>query len=275
MVLLSFEDLKLVARFSAVAFVLICQAAYGQDTTSLFKWPDGKKIAVSLTFDDGRTSQVEGGTALLDQYGVKATFFVMPSSVENRLEGWKTAVANAHEIGNHSQNHPCSGNFEWSRSKALENYSIDQMRNELVESNKNIEKLLGVKPSVFAYPCGQTFIGRGKETKSYVPVVADLFVLGRGWLDEAPNDATYCDFAQLTGMEMDGKNFNEILAILEKAKQSHHWVVLAGHEMGQSGPQTTRLSMLRELLEYAKNPAHGIWIAPVGTVANYVLSQRK
>ena len=149
------------------------------------------------------------------------------------------------------------------------------MRNELVESNKNIEKLLGVKTTVFAYPCGQTFVGRGKETKSYVPVVANLFVLGRGWLDEAPNDASYCDFAQLTGMEMDGKNFGEILAILEKAKQSHHWVVLAGHEMGESGLQTTRLSMLKELLEYARNPANGIWIAPVGTVANYVLSKRK
>lgn len=268
-----FKDFNLLS-LAIVLLLMMCKAALGQDT-SLFKWPDGKKIAVSLTFDDGRTSQVDEGTALLDQYGVKATFFVMPGSVEKRLVGWKTALANGHEIGNHSQNHPCSGNFEWSRSKALEDYSIDQMRNELVEANKNIEKLLGVKTTVFAYPCGQTFVGRGKETKSYVPVVANLFVLGRGWLDEAPNDASYCDFAQLTGMEMDEKNFGEILAILEKAKQSHHWVVLAGHEMGESGLQTTRLSMLKELLEYARNPANGIWIAPVGTVANYVLSKRK
>lgn len=152
---------------------------------------------------------------------------------------------------------------------------MDQMRKELMESNKNIEKLLGVKPTVFAYPCGQTFVGRGKETKSYVPIVADLFMLGRGWLDEAPSDATYCDFAQLTGMEMDGKTFGDILAIIELAKKSHHWLVLAGHEMGESGPQTTRLSMLKELLEYSKNPANGIWIAPVGTVGKYVLEKRK
>ena len=121
-----FKDFNLLS-LAIVLLLMMCKAALGQDT-SLFKWPDGKKIAVSLTFDDGRTSQVDEGTALLDQYGVKATFFVMPGSVEKRLVGWKTALANGHEIGNHSQNHPCSGNFEWSRSKALEDYSIDQMQ---------------------------------------------------------------------------------------------------------------------------------------------------
>jgi len=47
-------------------------------------------------------------------------------------------------------------------------------------------------------------------------------------------------------------------------------LVLAGHEMGASGNQTTRLSMLKKLIEYAQNPANGIWIAPVGTVAKYI-----
>ena len=34
-------------------------------------------------------SQVDSGTTLLDRYNVKATFYVVPSSVEKRLEGWK------------------------------------------------------------------------------------------------------------------------------------------------------------------------------------------
>ncbi len=52
-----------------------------------FQWPDGKRVALSLSFDDGRASQVEGGAALLDRHGVKATFYVTPSSVEPRLDG--------------------------------------------------------------------------------------------------------------------------------------------------------------------------------------------
>jgi peptidoglycan-N-acetylglucosamine deacetylase len=239
-------------------------------TTTSIKWPEGKKVAVSLTFDDGRLSQVDKGITLLDQYNVKATFYLMPSSLKERLEGWKKAAASGHEIGNHSLNHPCSGNFEWSRHKALENYSLEQMRNELSTSNKEIEALLGVKSEVFAYPCGQTFIGRGVNTKSYVPIVAELFLSGRGWMDEAPNDPTYCDFAQLTGVEMDGKDFEQIKALIESASEHNYWLVLAGHEMNDSGNQTTRLSMLKKLIEYAQDPANGIWLAPVGTVAKYV-----
>ena len=113
------------------------------------------------------------------------------------------------------------------------------------------------------------------NTRSYVPVVAELFVSGRGWLGEAPNDPGYCDLAQVTGMEMDGKEFEQIRALVESARTAGQWLVLAGHETAESGPQTTRLRMLRQLCAYAKDPTNGIWIAPVGTVAKYVQGQRK
>lgn len=255
--------------------VFISKSVLAQQDKPAFLWPDRKQMAVSLTFDDARPSQVDVGTSLLNQYGVKATFIVVPSNVEKRIAGWKKAVADGHEIGNHTLYHPCSGNFPWSRQKALENYTLKQMKNELVDANKKIEELLGTKPAVFAYPCGSTFVGRGKNTKSYVPLIADLFIAGRGWLDEGPNDPAFCDFAQLTGMEMDGKDFDQILPLLENAKKTGAWLVLAGHEMGDSGNQTTRLNMLKKLMEYAQDPANKIWIAPMGTVAKYVQSERK
>ncbi len=247
---------------------------FSQQSESTFAWPEGKQIAISLSFDDARASQVDAGTALLDQYGVKGTFYVVPNSVKQRLEGWKKAVTSGHEIGNHSFNHPCTGNFPWSRQKAIENYTLKKMRNELILTNKAIKELLGVEAEVFAYPCGQTYIGRGENTKSYVPVVSKLFLSGRGWLDEGPNAPQFCDLAQLTGMEMDGKDFDQILPLIVNAKKSGAWLVLAGHEMGESGNQTTRLSMLKKLIEYAQNPANGIWIAPVGTVAKYIKGQK-
>lgn len=261
--------------FLIILFILFpCKILLAQQGESTFAWPEGKQIAISLSFDDARASQVDAGTALLDQYGVKGTFYVVPNSVKQRLEGWKKAVISGHEIGNHSFNHPCTGNFPWSRQKAIENYTLKKMRNELILTNKTIMELLGVEAEVFAYPCGQTYIGRGKNTKSYVPVVSKLFLSGRGWLDEGPNAPQFCDLAQLTGMEMDGKDFDQILPLIENAKKSGAWLVLAGHEMGGSGNQTTRLSMLKKLIEYAQNPANGIWIAPVGTVAKYIKGQK-
>jgi len=233
-------------------------------------WPDGARAALSLSFDDARASQVDVGLDVLDAYGVKATFFVVPSAMEPRLAGWKRAVAAGHEIGNHSLTHPCSGNFPWARQKALEEFTLDRIRRELVDTNARVKELLGVTPETFAYPCGQTFVGRGKETKSYVPVVAELFVAGRGWLAESPNDAAFCDLAQVLGMEMDGKDFEQLLPLLDQSRETGGWLVLGGHEIGEGGRQTTRVAMLRTLLPYARDPAHRIWLAPVGTVAKYV-----
>src|SRR5665647_322561 len=89
--------------------ILSGEIIFAQQAGPAFSWPKGKQVAVSLSFDDARLSQVDAGTALLDQYGIKATFYVGPSGVKQRLEGWKKAVANGHEIGNHSLNHPCTG----------------------------------------------------------------------------------------------------------------------------------------------------------------------
>ncbi|MEX0601139.1 MAG: polysaccharide deacetylase family protein, partial [Rhodothermales bacterium] len=153
-----------------------------------FEWPADNVMALSLSFDDARTSQVDVGLDLFDRTGGLVTFFVVPGAVEQRLDGWRRMRAAGHEIGNHTLTHPCTGNFSWARDKALESYTRQAMRHELTAANRRIEELLGVTPAVFAYPCGQTFVGRGVETLSYVPLVAELFLAGRGWLDEAPND---------------------------------------------------------------------------------------
>ncbi|HRQ49467.1 MAG TPA: polysaccharide deacetylase family protein [Agriterribacter sp.] len=259
--------------YFCIVFLICSKILPAQEAA--FIWPAGKKMAISLSFDDARASQVDTGTTLLDAYNIKATFYVQPPTVKNRLAGWKKAAAGGHEIGNHSISHPCSGNFLWSRNNALEDYSLQQMKSQLEDAGKQIEELLGVKPEVFAYPCGQTFVGRGKNTQSYIPVVADIFLSGRGWLAESPNDPSYCDMAQLTGIEMDGKDFEDILPVIQFAQKNGQWLVLAGHEMGDGGPQTTRLAMLEKLIEYAQDPANGIWIAPVGTVSRYVNEHRK
>lgn len=264
------------AFISAFFFLLLSgTSVLAQPVTETFTWPEGKQMALSLSFDDARLSQPDTGIPFLNQYDVKATFYVVPSTMEQRLEGWKKAVESGHEIGNHSLKHPCTGNFAWSRQKALEDYTILEMQDELEACNERVKELLGVESEVFAYPCGQKYVGRGVGTKSYVPLIAQKFLSGRGWLDEAPNDPAFCDLAQLTGKEMDGKTFEELLPVLEQARQTGQWIVLAGHEMGEPNhPQTTSLEMLKQLIQYAQNPDNGIWLAPVGTIARYVQEQR-
>ncbi len=244
-------------------------------TAQEIQWPRGKMMALSLTFDDARESHPTVGLPLFNELDAQVTFYVIPSAVQAKLEGWKALVEAGHELGNHTLVHPCSGNFPWARGKALENYNLIAMRAELTEASSRIEALTGVKPVSFAYPCGQSYVGRGRETESFVPLIAELFETGRDWLNEAPNNPIYADFAQLQGISMDGKDFKEdIKPILKRAANNGDWVILAGHEIGEGGFQTTKVQMLRDLMEYVRDPQYGIWMAPVKEIHKYVQEQR-
>jgi len=239
-----------------------------------FPWPAGKKLAISLTFDDARLSQADKGISLLDKYGVKATFYISPNSTMQRLEAWKKALQTGHEIGNHSLVHPCMGNFEFARDKALEDYDLSYMKSELDSAGRFISETFGVTALSFAYPCGQTFIGSGVNTKSYVPLIAAMFESGRGWLGESPNDPWYCNMSQLTGIELDGKSFEQILDLINAAASKGQWLLLAGHEMSDGGRQTSLLSTIDQLCKYASDPAIGIWIDNVHNIAAWIREQR-
>lgn len=242
--------------------------------SSSFAWPEGKRAAVSLTFDDARPSQLDVGMPVLEGYGVKVTFYVSTPNVEKRLADWRGVVAAGHEIGNHSMRHPCTGNFPWSRQKALEDYTLAQMGAELDEANAEIERLLNVRAATFAYPCGQKFVGRGKDVRSYVPVVASRFLAGRGWRDEGANDPAFCDLAQLMTMELDGLSFEQLKTLVDQAAEDGFWLVLCGHDIGTGGRQTVAVDTLRAFCEYARDPKNGLWVDTVANISRYVVERR-
>ncbi|HZU25640.1 MAG TPA: polysaccharide deacetylase family protein [Bryobacteraceae bacterium] len=260
-------------RLSSLAILGLVGTCVGQ--TATFRWPEGKRVAVSLSFDDARNSQVDVGVPLFDRYGAKVTFYVNPPNMKDRLPQWKAAADSGYEIGNHTTSHPCSGNFGWSRNHALETYSPAMIANEMDGANADIERLLGIRAVTFAYPCGEKFIRRGEQTQSYVPLVAKRFLAGRGFRDEAANDPAFCDFAQLLGIDSDETSFEELRAVIATAEKTGGWVVFAGHDIGASGHQVTRAAALEQLLKYAKEPANGVWLDTVRTVASYIQAHRR
>jgi len=240
-----------------------------------FAWPAGCRAAVSLTFDDARPSQVDRGLPVLDTHGVKATFYVSPRRVEERLAGWRQAVADGHEIGNHTLTHPCSGNFPWSRQNALEDYTLERIETEILNANAECERLLGVTPATFAYPCGQSFVGRGEGLRSYVPLVARHFVVGRAAFNEIPNDPAFTDLAQVTGMDADGKSLEQLEAMVDRTVAAGGWLILFGHEVGDGGFQTTRADALDALCRRCKEPGSGVWIDTVKSIGTHVRERQR
>jgi beta-glucosidase len=134
--------------------------------------------------------------------------------------------------------------------------------------------LLGVIPESFAYTCGHTYVGRGTRTQSYVPLISAMFTAARTWMDNTTADPQFCDFAQLPGIELDGKSFAEIRDRIETARENGSWLILAGHEMDEGGRQTSLLSTIDSICSYALDPANGIWIDHVKTIATHVREQR-
>lgn len=86
-----------------VVISLICVAVSASDV--IYSW-HGNEKNIALTFDDGphpyRTREI---LDVLDEYGIKATFFVVGQNVELYPEILAEEYAAGHEIGNHSYYH--------------------------------------------------------------------------------------------------------------------------------------------------------------------------
>lgn len=241
-----------------------------------FIYPNGARNAVSLTFDDGLASQVQLGVPLLEKYQVRATFYVLPFHVSQQVKAWRAAAQAGQEIGNHTNAHTCTGNFHWLRkaNQGLEQVDLDFIRSDIERAQQYIQRTLGVTPKQFAFPCGNTFVGRGRSVQSYVPLVADMFDTARTWNDETANDPRYTDVAQVTALRMDGLTFTELRELVEHERETDKWLVLAGHDIGNRGAMTTDVKALEQLLQYLQDPKNGYWLAPVGEVAAYIKQQR-
>jgi peptidoglycan-N-acetylglucosamine deacetylase len=238
-----------------------------------FGWPESKRCAVSLTFDDARLSQLEVGVPLLTAAGLRATFFVLPTAVMPRLEDWQAAAGRGHEIGNHTLTHPCSGNYRFSRENALEEYTLERIADEIDGAQSALNAMFGAAPKSFAYPCGETFVGRGETCASFVPLVAKTFVVGRGAKSEDHNDPAFCDLAQTLSMRMDGASMEWLIERINLCEREGGWLILTGHEVGTNDGYGIATETLRGLCAELKK-RESVWVDTVGTVGEYILQRR-
>ena len=102
----------------------------------------GNKV-IALTFDDGPGPYTAHLLDILDQYGAKATFFLIGSKVSGQASVVRSIQARGHQLGNHSWSHP-----------ELPKLSVDQIAGEIDRTNETIRQATGVKPSILRPPYG-------------------------------------------------------------------------------------------------------------------------
>jgi peptidoglycan/xylan/chitin deacetylase (PgdA/CDA1 family) len=228
-------------------------------------FPEGASVAVSLSFDDARPSQLEGARVLED-HGLRGTFYVLPSGLATAPDRWRSVVQSGHEIGNHSNTHPCSGNFAFAATNALEDKTPRDIAADVDAATALIQELVGVEPRTFAYPCGQSFTGRGQHRQSYVPIIAERFLAGRGYGSEVGNLPERCDLAYLDAYTVDGLDAAELRSLVTAGMRRGEWVIMAGHDIGRDGPQTVSTRELDALCRSLAGDDR-VWVAPVAEVA--------
>ncbi len=102
-----------------------------------------KKVSVTIdaAWGDEFTEDILN---ILDEYKVKATFFLVGFWVDKYPHQVEEIHRRGHEIGNHSTTHP-----------HMANLSRDQIIEELTITNQKIYQITKVKPQVFRPPYGE------------------------------------------------------------------------------------------------------------------------
>ncbi len=107
--------------------------------------PDGIR-RVYLTFDDGPSIYTEQILEILDEYNVKATFFVTGTEAETNPERYQAIVERGHSIGMHSYTHKYSEIYKNKDSFAKD---FNRIRDYLTET-------VGVTPTIYRFPGGSS-----------------------------------------------------------------------------------------------------------------------
>ena len=102
----------------------------------------GNKM-IALTFDDGPGPYTAHLLDVLDQYGAKATFFLIGSKVSSQANVVRSIHARGHQLGNHSWSHP-----------ELPKLPVDQIAGEIDRTNDAIKQATGVTPAILRPPYG-------------------------------------------------------------------------------------------------------------------------
>jgi peptidoglycan/xylan/chitin deacetylase (PgdA/CDA1 family) len=260
-------------------------------------WPSGTVAAVSLTYDDGLDTHLATVIPALDKVGLKGTFFLsnfegvdhkwalpnLKDPLTPRHMAWQAALAEGHELADHTVNHPCN-----SDSKApnyhLTDYDLPRMSAELDDSIARLKRLGVMAPITFGYPCTSDKIGLGPPPGTdYSPLVAARFFAARVSDAGIANPSTV-ELLHVPLQDAGSKTGDQLKAMVDQAIAAKGWLVFIFHGVGPEqltcpgdlvfdlkgcmiNYLTTDAAAHQALVDYLAEKKAQVWTAPFGTVA--------
>lgn len=119
---------------------------------------DPNDKVVYLTFDDGPSALTEDVLNILDEYGVKATFFVVAKDDETSKQRLREIADRGHAIGLHSYTH------DYRKIYA----SVDAFLDDFAKEREIIHSATGEYPTMFRFPGGSVNSYNKKTAKAII-----------------------------------------------------------------------------------------------------------
>jgi len=233
-------------------------------------WPEGRRAAFSLTYDDALVCHHTVARQMHER-GLHATFYLPAArdSVHEHVAAWREVAQQGHELGNHTCYHPCRRrpDMTWlDPTYDLCIYSARRFSDEVRLANAILGLIDGRIRRSYGNTCHNETIGPAGAEESIHPHLAGLVVAARGPRNDAiilPGSEQRMSLGCWTGDRLDHAG---LLAIAERALAVGGWTIVCIHGVGKGTHNgfVDADEHLRLLDALAKRPE--IWTAPVAEV---------
>ena len=240
-----------------------------------FAWPEGRKAAVSLAYDDALDSQLDTAIPALDRHGLKGSFYLILSAetVRTRLADWRAAAANGHELGNHSLFHQCSGKGperSWvAPQRNLDTTTVAQMRDQVELASTMLQAIDGHSARTYTAPCGEVAAMDGSYLGAVSPLFVGIKLVGGAVVD----DMVTLDPAAVPVAAPVGMSGAQLIALVEEAGRKGTMANFTFHGIGGDHLQVSAQAH-EELLAYLAKHRDDYWTAPFVDIMGWVRQQQ-
>lgn len=239
------------------------------------KWPEGKKAAVILTYDDNLKSHHEVVMPQLEKKGFRGTFFLYgyPMKAED-IQQWRDVSKRGHELGNHSLFHQCATEVTGAPlCRSLKCYTVKEILAEVRIMKSLLYAIDGKEQYAYAYPCGHSETADGDYS---IPMMeAGLANYGRGaGIVGIVSDFQSLNLARVpTISTRAGWSGEKLISYVQDALDKNGMAVFIFHGVG-GDYMKVEAEAHQELVDFLANHSE-IWVGTFSEVLDYIAPQIK
>jgi len=230
-----------------------CAVADTPPTARIAQFSGDRAAAISYTFDDGLRDQYTVAVPMLNEVGLKGTFFVIPNSTPETLEdaekndakkrAWggvtwselKEMAGQGHEIASHTWSHP-----------NLEKLPPEELDAQFSKAYDAIKTHIGQPPLTLAFPFNAS-------TPEIEATALKYYV-------------AYRDYQTGTS---GGSTVEALNSWADKLVKDKKWGVIMAHGIATGYAAFSDPGILRTHLKYVKSRESDVWVDTFANIARY------